>query len=134
MSRWQFVGPLLSNRAILGVVALLLSGCGQAAAVPYADQRCAVHGQVLLNGEPLQAGSISFESYDEGVKGMTVTGLIMDGSFEIKAQNGPVAGQNRFDISVEGASGPVAGTSGMIEIQQSSKEPLNFAVTTQSQK
>lgn len=134
MSRWRGAGPLLQNSSILGVMALLLSGCGQTADVPFADQRRAVHGAVRLNGEPLHAGTISFESYGEGVKGMTVTGLINDGSFEIEARNGPVAGQNRFDISAEGVSGPVVGTSGMIEIQQSSNDPLNFDLTTQAKK
>jgi hypothetical protein len=134
MLQWPGAGPVLSRRTILGVAAVFLSGCGQAAVVPFADLRCAVHGEVRLNDEPLQAGTISFESYGEGVKGMTVTGLIIDGSFKIDPRNGPVAGQNRFEISVEGATGTVLGTSGMIDIRQDSKDSLDFDLTTKPKK
>ncbi|QDV29864.1 hypothetical protein Spb1_17830 [Planctopirus ephydatiae] len=134
MSCWRGAGPSLPKRTILGVAAVFLGGCGQVVSIPHADQRCTVHGEVRLNDEPLRAGTISFESYGEGVKGMTVTGLIIDGSFKIDARNGPVMGPNRFDISVEGATGSVVGTSGMIEIQQGSKDSLDFDLTTKSKK
>jgi hypothetical protein len=134
MSRWSGVVPLLPKRTILGVVALFLSGCGPSASIPFADQRCAVQGEVRLDDEPLKVGTISFESYDEGVNGITVTGLIIDGTFKVDARNGPVEGENRFDISVEGATGPVEGTSGLVEIQTGSNDVLDFNLMTKTKR
>ncbi|WP_437191712.1 hypothetical protein [Planctomicrobium sp. SH527] len=58
---------------------LLVSGCGG----PTAPQRASVSGEVLVDGQPLSEGVISFIPTD-GVKGPTSGTKVLNGRYQAK--------------------------------------------------
>lgn len=74
---------------ILATSVILLSGCGDAI------QRVGVSGQVTLDGQPLEQGSITLLPLQGGP---SAGGKIVDGSFEIDKQAGPSPGDYRVEI------------------------------------
>lgn len=71
---------------------LLGAGCGQRGA-----NRAAVHGDVTLDGRPLERGSILFVPAD-GAKGAVAGGPIEGGRYQISPSNGVALGWNRVEI------------------------------------
>jgi hypothetical protein len=67
-------------------------GCGKGDA-----NRGAIAGQVKLDGQPLEQGSILFMPM-EGVKGSIADGEIVNGRFQLLGKNGPAVGWNRVEI------------------------------------
>ena len=72
---------------------LVTSGCGR----PAGPQRVAVHGAILFDGQPLQAGQIRFVPAD-GTKGPSAAGSVEKGFYKFTAANGPVVGKHRVEI------------------------------------
>jgi hypothetical protein len=72
------------------VLATLTLGCGDGG-------RAAVSGTVMLDGQPLPEGSITFFPTD-GNRGPSAGGVIQDGTFEIDTRDGPMIGKNRVEI------------------------------------
>jgi hypothetical protein len=71
--------------------AALQTGCGPGEEV--ALERVRVSGQVLLDGEPLQAGAIVFKSADHGTgEAVVAHGFVKEGVYSIDAADGPVVG------------------------------------------
>jgi hypothetical protein len=81
------------TRNALRIIALLILSTG---CTPASD-RAEVTGQVLVNGQPLESGSISF-SPTEGNDGPTAGGKITNGSYAIDSEKGVVPGKNRVAI------------------------------------
>ena len=71
---------------------LLGAGCGQRGA-----NRAAVHGEVTLDGRPLEQGSILFVPAD-GAKGAVAGGPIEEGRYQISQSNGVALGWTRVEI------------------------------------
>jgi hypothetical protein len=59
--------------------------------------RAAVAGKVLVDGQPLVEGSISFFP-TEGTAGPSAGGVIHDGQYQIPRAQGVVVGRNRVEI------------------------------------
>ena len=79
--------------SLLGLcLALLVAGCGKGDA-----NRGAIHGQVKLNGRPLERGSILLASLD-GVQRIVTGAEIVDGEYRLTRANGPGVGWNRVEI------------------------------------
>jgi hypothetical protein len=76
--------------ALLGL--FLVCGCS-----PQPGRRVAVAGTVLVDGQPLPEGSISFFPV-AGIAGPTGGGVILNGKYEIPAEQGPVIGRQRVEI------------------------------------
>lgn len=86
-----------------------LSGCG----APTGD-RVPLAGEVTLDGQPLDRGSIEFHPDDEG----SITGgMVLDGKFEIPANQGAKPGKylvrifasgNAIEVNPDEAPGPEA--------------------------
>ncbi len=76
-----------------GVLAatLVLSGCGGST-----DGRVPVAGEVMLSGQPLDRGSIEFHPLGEG--GVITGGMIVDGKFDIDAEQGAKPG--KYEVRV----------------------------------
>jgi hypothetical protein len=74
--------------SIAGLLALafLASGCSQ----DTGPRSMRAWGDVSLDGAPVEAGSISFESTDDAAPSQ---GAIKDGKFDIAADAGPTAGK-----------------------------------------
>ena len=62
--------------------------------------RAAVRGTVSVDGKPLKKGSIVFVPV-EGTKGPKAAGQIIDGSYELPEELGPVVGRVRVEIRAE---------------------------------
>jgi hypothetical protein len=77
---------------LLPLVLLLLSGCGGGGA-----DRGAISGTVVLDGKPLEQGSILFTPI-EGTHGSVAGGKIENGRFQFSAKTGPAIGRNRVEI------------------------------------
>lgn len=71
---------------------LLLAGCADSA-----PDRATVFGQVELNGQPLESGSIDFFPA-EGTRGPTAGATIERGRYRIDSAKGVAVGQNRVEI------------------------------------
>jgi hypothetical protein len=78
------------GRIALLFLALGLAGCGS-------DPRAGIHGQVLLDGEPLEVGSILFQPA-EGTQSPNAGASIIDGDYEVPRAKGPMAGSYRVEI------------------------------------
>jgi hypothetical protein len=77
---------------------LLFPGCGKS------SDKLEVSGEVSLDGEPLDTGSITLTSL-EGKK--TSTGaMIRDGKFEVPQEKGLLPGSYHVDISSADSKGP----------------------------
>ncbi|WP_437222898.1 hypothetical protein SH661x_002991 [Planctomicrobium sp. SH661] len=92
---------MLSERGCRGIsvtTALMciigLVGCGAS----QGPERASVSGEIRLNGEPLENGSLIL-SPAEGVVGPTSGATINNGKFEIPRTAGPVLGMHRIEIT-----------------------------------
>jgi hypothetical protein len=70
---------------------LLSCGCG------VAENRAEVSGEVLVAGEPLASGSISFRP-TEGNEGPTAGARITDGKYQVAREKGVSTGKNLVQI------------------------------------
>jgi hypothetical protein len=55
-----------------------------------------VTGRVLLDGQPLKEGQITF--HPNGIAGTVAGGDIRDGAYRLTAREGPVIGSNRIEV------------------------------------
>lgn len=69
-------------------------GCGDSVEGP---PRAAVSGTVTLDGQPLETGTIRFVPAAQ-TEGPKTSAAIINGTFEIPANVGPVVGQHRVEI------------------------------------
>jgi hypothetical protein len=76
---------------LLGVS--VLSGCDSGDGLA----RARVWGDVLVDGEPLEKGSINFFPAGDA-QGPSAGGVISGGKYDISQPTGPVVGQNRVEI------------------------------------
>lgn len=81
------------------LVTPLITGCGKST-----DGRVAVSGEVTLDGQPLDRGSIEFHPKAAG--GTMTGGTIENGTFTIAAEQGPKPGS--YEVRVFAASGGAA--------------------------
>lgn len=81
------------------VACTLFAGCG-----PPSD-RLAVSGAVVLDGAPLDSGSIRFSSQSEG-KLMSTGAMIQNGAYEIPQAKGLPPGVYHVEINAPDASAP----------------------------
>jgi hypothetical protein len=77
---------------LLLIAFVTLPGCGN----KYAD-RGNVAGEVKLDGNPIEQGSILFAPID-GTQGVAVGGSIQNGHFRLSGEKGPSLGWNRVEI------------------------------------
>jgi hypothetical protein len=75
--------------AVLAAALVAIVGCDSG------PRRQAVSGQVTLDGQPLDFGSITFVPDPNGPK---ASGLIEGGRYEIEQSRGPLAGQKIVEI------------------------------------
>ena len=89
--------------AFIAVVSTtLLFGCGQSG-----PPRFEVSGTITVDGIPVPSGTIGF--LPDGVDGPAAGGQITDGSYKIKASQGPTKGPHKVEIRGFRESGkPVA--------------------------
>ena len=84
---------LTSTFCCLGLCALL-SGCGGA---KYSgDKRFPLAGEVTIDGQPIDLGSISF--IPAGGEGRGSGGVIQDGKYAVPEEKGATAGNYRVEI------------------------------------
>jgi len=69
-----------------------ITGCGGETG----PERAEVEGEVTFDGQPVELGTISFESQD--AKGSSAGGTIKDGRYHIPADKGPTIG--RFKVKI----------------------------------
>jgi hypothetical protein len=72
------------------LLALCLAGCRS-------DPRAGISGQVLVDGQPLEVGSILFQP-TEGTQSPNAGSSIVDGEYEVPRPKGPMAGKYRVEI------------------------------------
>lgn len=89
-----FTADRLGSAILLGVIAMLCSGCGPGNPLG----RIAVSGTVQLGGQPLDQGSIEF-SPTEGGPNIASGGRIKNGRFRIPAHQGLLPGTYVVRIS-----------------------------------
>ena len=79
----------------VAVVLALIAGCGGGP-----NARCAVHGSVSYDGQPVDNGGIAFlpEGESEDDTRIRATGKIYDGRYEFDTQHGPPPGRYRVQI------------------------------------
>jgi len=86
---------------LLAVVTLaLLIGCGG----PDSD-RASVSGKVTFDGEPVETGQIAFEPQGQGRFGIA---QIVDGAYQMPAQQGPTPGKYTVRITADRPSSKAA--------------------------
>lgn len=81
--------------AAAACAASLIAGCGGAG--DPAGVRVAVHGEVRLDGKPLEAGVIVFHS-NVGAEEVVAFGTVEQGAYQIAAEEGPPAGTARVEF------------------------------------
>lgn len=94
-SRWQcasLVPPYVCVCAGLFLV-LLCMGCGHRG-----DNLATISGEVKLDGQPLEQGSIRFLS-GEGVARSIAGGAIVKGRYQLSGVAGPAIGWNRVELN-----------------------------------
>jgi len=79
------------------LVTAVFSGCGGTS-----DGRVPVSGDVKLSGQPLDRGSIEFHPQDPS--GVLTGGMIVDGRFEIPADQGAKPGKYQVRVFASGES------------------------------
>ena len=79
-------------RAVCAGAFLFAAGCGHSG-----PERGAVSGEVTLDGQPLEQGSILFAPVD-GTKGVVTGGPITGGKYSLSGEDGPTVGTNRVEI------------------------------------
>lgn len=115
----------LVRRAVLVVLPLLMSACGGAARIPLAR----VEGEVTLNGKPLPAGTIVFESPGQrSANGKITNGKIVDVS-TFDPGDGVPLGSHKVAIQ---ASGEVGAAVASDPSQDASAQPGYMGVTSNS--
>lgn len=89
---------LTKPAALLLLVVISLTGCGSGERVP----RIPISGTVTLDGEAIPLAEISFVSLPDDVSSIRPQsmGQVKDGKFEIRKEQGPVAGQQLARIVV----------------------------------
>ncbi|WP_240911481.1 hypothetical protein [Paludisphaera soli] len=88
-----------SLRASTVLLALVAAGCGAQEGPP----REPVAGVVTLDGQPLEKGLITFTPEAGGE--LVVSGLIVDGAFNLPRDEGPGLGPHRVDVWSKKATG-----------------------------
>jgi hypothetical protein len=90
---------MVRKRSLVGVFVRLTATAGLAAAIGCggAADRGAVKGKVTIKGQPLTAGDISFVNVSPG-GGPSAGAAILDGNYQIAADQGPVAGEYQVQI------------------------------------
>lgn len=74
--------------ALLCAAVVLASGCGRSSPVTY-EERVMAEGTVTINGEPLAAGEIVFESPDDVINGISPGfGSITEGHYRLSVSLG----------------------------------------------
>lgn len=86
--------PFKTTLTFLAICVALFSGCGSK---DKTGSRIPVSGDVTLDGKPLSDSMIVLVSLSDSDK-TKATGIIKSGKFEIKQQNGPIAGPNRVHV------------------------------------
>jgi hypothetical protein len=79
------------------VIVALLAGCARG------PERASVSGIVLVDGQPLETGSINFVRFDG--TGPTAGSAIENGEFSVDRSRGPLVGLNRVEIRGNRKSG-----------------------------
>ncbi len=79
------------------LVTTVVSGCGGTS-----DGRVPIAGEVKLSGQPLDRGSIEFHPKDPG--GVLTGGMVVDGKFEIPADQGAKPGKYQVRVFASGES------------------------------
>jgi hypothetical protein len=88
----------MRHKPLLALLALALClGCAR-------EDRVAISGKVTLDGQPVEAGSISFVPID-GTQSPTAGAEIVDGDYEVAAAQGPRAGAFRVEIRSQRKTG-----------------------------
>lgn len=77
---------------LVAAVSLVAVGCRKAGPV-----RGSIHGEVKLDGQSLQQGSILFVPI-EGTQGVVTGEQIVDGRYHLRRAYGPAVGWNRVEI------------------------------------
>lgn len=113
------IRPIFSALGVLLAMILVSPGCGD----KFPNQGT-VTGQVMLDGVPIEQGSILFSPID-GAKGAVTGGAIAKGRYELAGKAGPAFGWNRVEIRAMRKSGkmvqkPFAPQGEMIEGQEES--------------
>jgi len=85
---------------VAGLLGCLAGGCGTA----QGPERAAVEGEVTLDGNPIEQGSIAFHPAGK-TQGMVAGGPITGGRYSISAAEGPAVGQNRVEIHASKKTG-----------------------------
>ena len=80
---------------------LILAGCGDGTVSSPHGQRVAVRGVVYLDDKPLERATIRFVPAS-GDRTVVATDHIMNGSYNIPAERGPLVGKMRVEIRPEG--------------------------------
>ncbi len=89
---------LLKTARVIGLTILLVfvsAGCDDAG-LP----RVAVKGNVTVNGQALNAGSITFIP-TEGSAGPKASGQVSDGAYKLSKKDGPAIGKLRVEIRAD---------------------------------
>ena len=81
--------------AIMVVALFTLTGCGSRSKV----ERLAIHGLVVIDGELVQQGSISFLP-TKGTSGPAANTSINSGQYRFSTRTGPVVGTHEVLISI----------------------------------
>lgn len=86
--------------AAAAVLMAVTVGCGSGH-----DGRVPVSGEVKLSGQPIDRGSIEFHPLNPG--GVLTGGMIMDGKFDIPAEQGAKPGKYQVRVFAAGETMPV---------------------------
>jgi hypothetical protein len=92
--------PVMTRFWGMCVVVALCCGCGTGDGL----NRASVSGKVTVNGTPVEKGNISFMPA-KGTKGPSVGGEIKNGTFQIPAARGPVAGNYTVQLNAPQKTG-----------------------------
>lgn len=84
--------------AAIAIAMLSAGGCGRKSGL----ERASVGGEVTLDGQPVQQGSIRFVCLTGGP---TAGGQIEDGSYHIPRDKGPPLGRHRVEVSAPQKTG-----------------------------
>jgi len=98
--------------ALVLVTALACGGCGRSSS---AGARAGVHGEVRLDGKPVEAAVIAFHC-SEGAKKVIALGIVENGKYQLDKDKGPLVGRSQvrfepkpvaeaeFDAAIEKAA------------------------------
>jgi hypothetical protein len=115
--RWRRVGLLL--------MWLVTLGCGGSTL-----ERLAVRGAVLLDGEPLPAGTVHFLPTG-GTSSPPTMAVVSEGFYELPRGQGPVSGEYRVEIQVQDALPfDLDDDLAYAEAQAASSKPLDLGFRT----